>query len=270
MVQRDERAQRACLGLTLAFCLGCNIAASDDAPAIITAATAPPVNGDLDLYTDYVARGLTYNRERLALQGRFEYDSPSGPYLGFFFNNNTFVADKESVEIDPYIGYIARTREVSIDVGAFGWTFPNSRLPVSDVRYDTLETYLGVTYHAVGVKFWYELTNYFGLNGASASPNYGTPARGSSRGSHYTEANVTLPVSERISLGLHLGHEVIRNYDRLNYTDWRVGLEGALGHGCFVGLARSGTNADAASYTDRRGLNLARGKWVGYFRWAFP
>jgi uncharacterized protein (TIGR02001 family) len=247
--------------------------AADDAAAPDIGAALTPVaafNGDLDIYSDYIARGLTYNHERVALQARLEYDSPDGPYAGFAFNHNSVVGAEQSIECDPYVGFVARHRDLSIDVGAFAWIYPGSRFAVSRNRYDTLEGYVGAAYKTLAIKFWYEFTNYFGLDVNSAAPNYNLPPNGSSRGSHYLEANVTLPLPRGISFNLHAGRQFIRHYDVLSFTDWRVGLEAALGHGFSVGAARTDTNADATAYTDARGLNLARGKWLAYVRWAFP
>lgn len=266
--------RHARLGSALALSVACSIAgAADDAVVPAIGAALNPVaafNGDLDIYSDYIARGLTYTHEQVSLQSRLEYDSPSGPYAGFAFNHNTVVADAQSIELDPYVGFIGRHRDLSIDVGVFAWIYPSSRFAVSRNRYNTLEGYVGTAYKTLAVKFWYEFTNYFGLNSNSAAPNYGLLPQGSSRGSHYLEANLTMPLRHGVSFNLHAGRQLIRHYDVLNYTDWRVGLEAALGHGFSIGAARTDTDADAAAYTDARGLNLARGKWLGYVRWAFP
>jgi uncharacterized protein (TIGR02001 family) len=262
------------LGSALAFSVACALpVGAEDAMAVDDGAavnTVPAFNGDVDIYSDYIARGLSYNHDRIALQARVEYDSRLGPYAGLAFNNNTVIADKQSIEVDPYLGFTARYRDMSIDLGAFCWLFPSSRLAVSHNQYDTLESYVGVVYKTVGVKYWYELTNYFGLNGDSAAPNYGLLPQGSSRGSHYLETNLTQPLPRGFTLILHAGRQYIRSYTQLNYTDWRVGLEAALGHGFIVGVGRTDTNADSALYTDSRGLNLAQAKWVGYLKWVFP
>ncbi len=232
--------------------------------------TPPVLNGDLGIYSDYIARGLSYTREGMLLAARVEYDSPRGPYLGLIANQTTTIANRESVEIDPFIGFVERIRDLSVDVGAFQWNYPHRRFAVSQNRYNTIEGYLGATYKTIGVKFWYELTDYFGLNSDSAEPNYAVPQNGSSRGSHYLELNLTQPLPRSFTLSLHAGHQSIRHYPQLNFTDWRVGIEETLSYSFLVGVARSNTDADRTVYTDSAGLNLARAKWLGYFKWMFP
>ena len=240
--------------------------ATVDSAASVAAGT---LSGDLGAYSDYIARGLSYTSERPSFQGHFEFDWTRGPYIGLALNHYTMVAGAESVEIDPYGGYMARFDELALDAGIFSWFYPAKRFAVTGNRYNTVETYFGASYKGVGVKFWYELTDYFGLNSDSARPNYGLAPNGGSRGSRYVEANFSLPLPHAFTFSLHAGRQWIRHYDELDFTDWLVGIQRDLVHGFVAGVSRTDTTADPARYADSRGIDLGRGKWLVFLKWAF-
>ena len=230
----------------------------------------PPYTADLALYSDYIARGLSYSRERYSLQGHFEYDSPHGLYGGAFLVQNSAILNKETVEFDPYVGYVKRINDWSVDTGVFAWLYPHSRLDVSRNLYDTVEATVDVSYKVFGVKFWYDLKDFWGLDGDSAAVNYFLKPNGSSQGSLYIDSHLNMPLPMDFLLKLHVGHQFIRNYGALDYSDWLLGFEKNLGYHLTLGGAYTGTDANQSLYTDAHGLNLARGKWLAYLRWAFP
>lgn len=252
---------------------GGDVSGAPPPPAPGTAAT-PDVRklviGDLVLYSDYIGRGLSYSRERYSLQGRLEYDSPQGFYGGAFLVHNSAILNKETVEFDPYAGYLKRINDWTVDAGVFSWLYPHTRLDVSRNRYNTLEATVDVTYKIVGVKLWHDLKDYWGLNQDSAAVNYGLKPNGSSKGSLYVDSHLNRPLPMGFLLKLHVGHQFVRNYGLLDFTDWMLGFEKSLGHQLTLGGAYWGTDAKPSLYLDRHGLNVARGKWLAYLRWGFP
>lgn len=50
------------------------------------------------------------------------------------------------------------------------------------------------------------------------------PARGSSRGSSYLELYGSIELGDGVTLGLHAGRQVVRNYESLGFRDYRVSL----------------------------------------------
>ena len=213
---------------------------------------------------------MSYSRERFSLQGRLEFDFSQGAYIGLFGDHNSEIVDKETVEIDPYGGYLRRFNDWTIDAGFFFWLYPHSRFDISRNRYNTVEATTDITYKIVGVKFWYDLKDYFGLDSGSASVNYHLQPHGSSRGSFYIDSHLNVPLPKGLLFKLHAGHQFIRNYSELDYTDWLIGLEKTLGHNVTAGTAYTETNANEALYVDPHGLKLGRGKWLAYLRWSYP
>lgn len=241
-------------------------------PAIAAAATieqAPLWVADLDIYSDYVARGLSYSREHFSLQGHVEYDSPVSLYGGAYLIHNSEIINKETIEFDPYAGYLRRFNDWTVDLGIVSWLYPKSRLDVSRNRYNTLEGTIDVTYKAVGLKVWYDLRDYWGLDSSSAVPDYGLHSDGSSRGSLYLDWHVNLPVMPGLLLKLHAGHQIVHNYGQLDFTDWLIGLEKNMGRHVALGGQYTDTNANQALWVDAHGLKLARAKWTAYLRWSF-
>jgi uncharacterized protein (TIGR02001 family) len=268
------RAQSAALTLIAVAEMSMGADESAMVPAASTgqAAIVPtsPWIADLDVYTNYVARGLSYSRDRYSLQGHVEYDSPIGWYSGVFLMHSVEIINKQSIEIDPYAGYLLKLNDWTIDTGAFSWLYPRGRLDGSDKRYNTLEGTLDVTYKIAGVKLWYDLLDNWGLDSSSAAPDYRLTPNGSSRGSLYVDGHVNLPLPCGFTLRLHLGHQSIRNYGELDWVDWLAGVEKTLGHHLTVGGVYTDTNANPALWVDAYGLELGKAKWTAYARWSFP
>lgn len=272
------RGNRICAAVALS--LACALTSAADSPDATTSAAGDPVpeassattafNGDVDFYSDYIGRGLTFSNGKPVLQARVEYDWAQGPYGGLAISNRADILDKESVEIDLYGGYRKKIGDWSIDVGAISWLYPHSRFDMSNNTYDILEAAVDITYKWCGVKFWYDVFDYLGLNDESAWANYHLSPNGASSGSSYIDSHLSLPVSPRFSFKLHAGHQFIRNYGELDYTDWLVGAEQTVGRSLTLGAAYTDTNANEVLYQNPNGLQIGRRKWLAYLRWSFP
>jgi uncharacterized protein (TIGR02001 family) len=247
-------------------------AAQGTAPAAAPAAPDPAGSwtADLGVYTDYVARGLSYTSERTLFAGHAEYDWARGPYVGAYLNHFTIVAGAESLEFDPYGGWLFAAGDVTFDLGLFSWWYPHRQLPVTHALYDSFEGYVGASYKIAGVRFWYDLLDYFGLNTSTAAANYGLPPNGSSKGSAYLELNLNLPLPHSITLTAHAGHQWIRHYGQLDFTDVLLGVQKDFGDGLVAGINRTDTTGQARYYTDSRGINAARDKWIFFVKKTFP
>ena len=72
----------------------------------------------------------------------------------------------------------------------------------------------------------------------------------------------------KVTLFAHYGHQSYRNHSDLSYDDWKVGGSFDL-LGLTVGLYGTGTNANAAPYTNIYGRNTARDQFVAYVQKTF-
>ncbi len=247
----------AALVASIATCALGTAAAQVTTPAAPADAPAYTLTGNLTAVSDYRFRGISQSYRLPAIQAGFDYTHSNGVYLG---NWNSSVSGNSynngaSLETDLYGGYrFEAAKDVSVDVGALFYVYPGAKLNSapgvpSDKKYDNAEIYAGVTTGPFNAKVSYALTDYFGLNGETAAYAYFSvlPDRGSSKGTAYLELNYTLDLGDKLSLGAHLGHTVVRHYSELSYTDAKVSLNKEWA-GLNFGAAVVGTNAKKEFY----------------------
>lgn len=226
--------------------------------------------GNVSLVSDYCFRGISETMRRPAIQGGFNYSHASGFYLGTWASNvdgTTHFFNNTSMEWDSYGGYKGKLFPCSVqdwnyNIGIIYYYYPGGQVNnPQHTRFNTAEFYLELSYQWLSIKYWQTLTNYFGINEDDPSFNWETglfdPPNGSSRGSIYCEANATFTLIEKVCFGcyqagnlsllLHVGHQRIRHYEHLSYTDWRATLTQEFDwFNVFVSYV--GTNARDAYY----------------------
>ncbi|HZM34553.1 MAG TPA: TorF family putative porin [Burkholderiales bacterium] len=212
--------------------------------AAVAAALATPmlasaqVTGNMSLVSDYRFRGLTQTFEEPALQGGFDYAHASGIYLG---NWNSSISDTfyagAPLEMDFYGGYKGSYGDFGFDVGALYYYYPGSDAP-SIGTIDNLEIYAGVSWKFLNLKYFYAVSDFFGL------PD--------SDGSDYIDLTGTWDVGNGWALVGHIGHQRVKNLTNGDYTDYKIGVTKDLG-GWVFGAAFIDTDADASVYTTTSG-----------------
>jgi uncharacterized protein (TIGR02001 family) len=227
-------------------------------------------SSNVGFFTDYTFRGISYTKERGAVQGGFDYAHSSGLYAGVWASNvHKDALYGNTVELDIYGGYVRPlTENLSINVGFLQFFYPDSdHAGVVGGSPNTTELNAALTYKYFTLKHSYAISNFFGINNA-----YG--GNGDSRGSGYTEFNVNykLPVAD-LNLALHVGRQTVHNYSIANYTDWLVGVNKdfsiAGSTGWNAGLNYTTTNADDAWYVDASGWKTGDDRVIGYIKRTF-
>lgn len=206
--------------------------------------------GSVSFVSDYRFRGISKTMRRPAVQGTMDYSHVSGFYLGTFGSNvdgTTHLYNNTSMEWDFYGGFKGKLLPCSLpdfsyNVGLIYYYYPGGQAFVPErVRYNTLEYYIEISYKWLSFKYSQTLTNYFGVCSDNPPINYeyayaGYPDRpnGNSRGSIYFEFNASFDIWKKmcfyfveggkLNLLFHAGHEWVRHYDQISYTDWRVTL----------------------------------------------
>ena len=222
--------------------------AAQTPPAVQTppAAQSPhSVSGNLAFASDYRFRGISQTFRQPALQGGLDYAHSSGFYLGTWGSNVTgSLANGPSynngnLEIDAWGGYKSEVaKDLVLDVGLFHYWYPDARYPnAQKTKYDNLELYFGGSYKWLTARYSHGLTDYFGTkgdtyagycglqsNGLSAGSSCASANPGGSKGSGYLDLAANFEVAEKLTLGLHIGHQSVRNYGRFNYTDYKLSL----------------------------------------------
>lgn len=230
------------------------------APAMMTsasalaeeAAAASPVSANVTLASEYVYRGISQTRAKPALQGGFDYAHGSGLYVGAWGSNISWLEDigagaSSSLELDLYGGYKGSfNKDLSYDVGVLHYEYPGS-FPAGFTSPNTDELYVAGTYKMFTLKYSHSLTNLFGY--------------ADSKNSGYIDASANFEVMSGLTLGLHAGHQKIKNYSDYSYTDYKVSLTKDFGGGLSVSGAYIDTSADNALYTVK-GTKIADSRFV--------
>ena len=222
----------------------CSAAAALATP-MLAAAQAPaasPVSGNMAIVSDYRFRGISQTFELPAIQGGIDYAHESGVYLG---NWNSSVsglsfADSAGIEMDFYGGWKKSFGDIGFDFGLLQYYYPGAKTTAGD-KYDTLEGYIGVSWKWLTAKYSHAFSDFFGLQ--------------DSDGSGYLDLGLTVEVAPKLNLVAHFGMQTIKNYEPLEYNDWKLGLTYDL-NGWILGAAYIDTDADSTLYT----LVNSRGK----------
>jgi uncharacterized protein (TIGR02001 family) len=190
--------------------------------------------------SDYRYRGISQSRLQPALQGGADYvNNPSGFYAGTWLSSIKWTKDaggSGDVEVDLYAGKKGEiVTDVSYDVGVLSYVYPSNGLGKVQGFADanTTEVYGQVGYGPAYVKYSLSATNLFGnIN---------------SKNSGYLDLGANFEVTPGYTLGLHYGHQSVKNTSAAAYDDWKIGITKEF-IGVSFSLAAVGTNASKAIY----------------------
>jgi uncharacterized protein (TIGR02001 family) len=222
-------------------------------------AQASPVTGNMTIASDYRFRGISQTYLGPAIQGGIDYAHASGLYLG---NWNSNVASQvftggSGIEMDFYGGWKKSFGDIGIDVGAIYYYYPNAEFDggAGSAKFDNLEVYVGASWKWLSAKFFYALTDYFGLNSEQSAGGYWSNrdtgallgSTSGSDGTWYLDLSATIPVNKELSVVAHYGMLEVNKYSELDYKDWKLGITYDL-NGWILGAAYVDTDADKGWY----------------------
>ena len=239
--------------------------AADEAPAAgaaPAAAPASPVTGNFSLVSDYRFRGLSQTGKKPAIQGGLDYAHESGFYLGTWASSiSANQYPNATMELDLYGGYkFEPVKDVGIDLGLIHIYYPGGKSTPTTTTFasragtttypNTTELYAGVSYKWFSAKYNHTISSsLFGLDsntaGFACSVTNGANcynSTASTRGSGYLDLAGNFEIADKLTLGLHVGHQTVKNYSNFSYTDYKVGLTKEYA-GFSFGAAVVSTNA---------------------------
>ncbi len=211
------------------------------------------LTGNAGLFSDYRFRGFTQTGYKPAFQGGFDLSHASGFYVGNWNSNvEQGLYRGASLEMDFYGGYkYTFLEDFTADVGGYYYDYPTKHSAGGGYQgYGRQakegEVYLGLSYKTFSVKYWYALTNYFGLGDRfQGGPHIDT------NGSGYIEGNATYDLGDGWGLAAHVGLQYIHNHDQFvdvagntlshSVVDYKVGGTKDFS-GWVVGLGVVGTS----------------------------
>ena len=237
-------------------------AAAFSAPMLATAQSASPVTGNLTIASDYRFRGISQTYLGPTIQGGIDYSHSSGIYLG---NWNSNVASQQfpvgsGIEMDFYVGWRKSFGDIGIDIGTIYYYYPRAEWnaeagsTTGDADFNNWEVYIGASWKWLSAKFFYALSDYFGLADEQAGSwithkDTAVPlgSRGGSDGTWYLDLGASFPLSKQLSIVAHYGMLEVEKYGELDYKDWKLGITYDL-NGWILGAAYVDSDADEAYY----------------------
>lgn len=212
------------------------------------------LTGNAGLFSDYRFRGFTQTGYKPAFQGGFDLSHASGFYVGNWNSNvEQGLYRGASLEMDFYGGYkYTFLEDFTLDVGGYYYLYPTKRTAGTgdyagySKKADEGEVYVGLAWKTVSVKYWYAVTNYFGLGDRFQGGD-----EVDTKGSSYLEANGTYDLGEGWGLAGHVGVQFVHNNNRFvdvdgntlshSVVDWKAGVTKDLS-GWVVSLGAVGTS----------------------------
>lgn len=243
------------------------VALAAHGPAL--AADAEPVaeyaiTANIGFTSDYVFNGISQSFRSPALQGGFDCTWTDGLYLGTWASSvsgNQYT--NASLEWDIYAGYNGKAgADFGYSIGLISVFYPGGKTnPAAPTkRWDTTELILGGEWKGLGIKYTQALTDWYGISSATGggfepvmwrpgetvatgpSTADNSAAELGSRGSSYIEANYTHDLDNGFSVTGHAGRQKVRNFSKLDYTDYRLALS-KIWDDFKLGLSLTSTNA---------------------------
>lgn len=229
-----------------------NLALAQAAAAPTPAEPASPhtFTGNIGLFSQYVFRGLTQTNREPAIQGGFDYSHASGPYIGLWGSNISWLRDNGSyraggsAEIDIYGGYKGAVGDFTYDVGVLQYWYPGDAA-AGFIKGDTTELYVAGGWKWITLKYSNAVSKkVFGVRDA--------------RGTDYWDLSAAFPIGESgVTLGAHYGIQKYKGNDPAlagigsndsvySYDDWRLSVAYDLGK---LGPKLAGTEVGLI-YTD--------------------
>ena len=248
-------------------------------PAAATAA-APPEHtftGNATLASDYRFRGISQTFQLPAVQAGFDYAHTSGVYLGTWASNvsNNVYANGAGLEWDFYGGYkFEVAKDTTLDIGLLYYWYPGAKFntPGQD-KYNNTELYGAISFGSFTAKYSHTLSDFFGMKTATMGGLCGLSSSGAattscfaanpgdSKGSGYLDLSYNHDLGDKLTLGLHVGHQGVSNYGKLAYTDYKIGLTKEY-NGFLLGAALIGTNADTQLWRAMNGAQANGLKFI--------
>lgn len=170
--------------------------------------TGLSVTGSALVASDYLFRGISQTRSRVAYQTNLELNHTSGVYIGAFVSNVEFAGTDARQEIDGLAGYRFTFADFNFDIGAVWYTYPGFSRQPGQFRLNYAEGVLKVTREIGPVTIAGTL---------AGSPNF----FGSSGTGIYVEGGVDWRTGfQDIVLGARLAHQSIERNPRFGTPDY--------------------------------------------------
>lgn len=150
------------------------------------------ISANVAMTSNYVWRGMTQTNNSPAIQGGFDLDY-KGFYLGTWGSNVEFGDEKNSMEMDLYLGYAGEVDKFSYDIGFIEYVYPN----MSD-EYNFGEAYLSLGYD-------FDVASLSAMYALGVDTHDADSAADDWEPTDYVEVGVSVPLPSEVALDLTYG-----------------------------------------------------------------
>ncbi len=192
--------------------------------ASLSAPAFAELSGNVGVTSEYLFRGIAQSGGA-AVQGGLDYSSESGFYAGTWASTINFAgATGSAAEVDFYAGFGGEMGSVGYDVGAiYYWYSEEEEGGASpDPSNNTFEVYGSLSFGPATVGLNYSLADYFAV---------------SDEGVMYPYLDLSFPVSEKLSLDLHVGQQTFEEDGIDDVVDYSIGLSTEMESGFSASFA---------------------------------
>lgn len=253
-------------------------------PALVRAQAAESphsFSANVGLFSEYIFRGTAQTAGKPAVQGGFDYAHASGLYAGTWASNVSWLEDfgaysRSSLEWDFYAGFKGNfgKSDFSYDLGTIYYYYPGNANP-GIPNANTSEIYAALGWKFLGLKYSYNLQDYFGAR----------PIGQKTDGTWYLDFSADYPIGESgFSVNAHYGILDVKNdgnqaaATKVGYNDWKIGGTYTVPSGTLKDLVVGAyytdndvkKNAAGASWwVDGTGYDTAKSAFVVYVSKSF-
>lgn len=174
---------------------------------------ANELSGNIGAVSNYLWRGVSQTDDSVAIQGGIDYSHDSGFYAGTWLSNVDF-GDDTSFELDLYAGYSGSlSEEIDYDLSYLYYAYPDAN---GDINFG--EVTAGISWQWLSVAYSHTL---HGDSDIASSPL-------DSDDMGYLQANVSIPVSDSLTIDLHYGYsdgDIIQSWFGVeDYSDYSLSI----------------------------------------------
>lgn len=197
---------------------------------LLAGSASAQVSGSVTVVSDYLFRGITQTNEEPALQGGVTWEHDSGFYAGAWGSSISWLSDADpavssQVELDGFAGFAGDFGDsgVGYDVGVNYYWYPGD-YPAGFTDADTAEVYVGLSWKFLSAKYWYAVTDLFGIPDSDGSTNL--------------DLSASWEFAEGWSGTTAVGRQWVKGVGGTGtYAFWKVGVDKAFDNGLGIGLS---------------------------------
>ena len=199
--------------------------------SVFSGSALAELSGNVGVVSEYLFRGLPQSGGA-AVQCGLDYASESGFYAGTWASTINFAgATGSAAEVDFYAGFGGEAGSIGYDLGAiYYWYSEEEEGGASpDPSNNTIEVYGSLSFGPATLGLYYSLADYFAVT---------------DEGVMYPYLDLSFPMSDKLSLDLHVGQQTFEEDGIEDVVDYSIGVSADAGNGFAMGLAFVATDID--------------------------